>query len=502
MSTPSATRLQQCLQLCATAQQARARGQFQQAVNCFQQAAQACPTSTTPYEGLLEMLLDQGDLANAATVLKVTPPALYRQSLALQALHAGFLLRQEKFAEAEALFSELASRPGVDRARIQFNLGWCALGRNELARALECFRAAWMAGMNDAAPWISQGVVLQRQGDVAAALALYADAARHFPEHSDLRYEEALLRLRHGDYAAGFALFHHRLRARAAALACKTIPPVPRWNGRDRVARLLVLGEQGIGDQIVYSALLPGLRELADAVAVSFDVRLNGLLQRSFPGIGVIDPKGRSVAEISAGHDAYVFAGDIGAATLAGVGWQQGTLQPDPVLAETFREKYRARFPGKKLVGISWKSPKAKTGAHKSIALPEWKKILETADCQFVSLQYGEVADDLLAVKAQLGIDVFADPDADGVASLEALAAQCAALDLVITISNTTAHIAAAQGKPAWVLLPPVNGLFWYWGAQGERTRWYPAARLFRARADGQWQEALDAVAHHLGQMP
>lgn len=493
---PDNASLKRALQLCESAREWRRQGRLQQAVHAFQEASRACPTSVVPYEGLLEMLIEHGELGGAATVLAVTPPALYRQSVALQSLHAGLLLRQEKFAQARELFEKLARLPGIDRARLCFNLGWCDIGLGELRRALDDFRQAREAGMGDTSTWLSQGFVLQSLGDIAGAEALYADALQHFPGNSDLLYEVSMLRLRQGEYARGFALFHHRRGARVADFGKLPALTIPQWDGKTRVGRLLVLSEQGVGDQIAFSALLPALADHADSVQACLDARLDPLLQRSFPGIAPVQDRDRQA--LSRDHDAYVLAGDIGATTVAGAGWTQGLLQPEPGLAAALQRRYRERFPGKKLVGISWKSPKADTSASKSIALAQWRDILQTPDLQFLSLQYGEVAEDIRLAKEQLGVDIFVDAEIDSLVSLEALAAQVAALDQVITVSNTTAHVAAATGTPTWVLLPAQSGLFWYWGARGDSTPWYPAARLFRAQRDRQWDDVLAAVAQAL----
>ncbi|MDF3029872.1 MAG: hypothetical protein K0R03_430 [Moraxellaceae bacterium] len=497
-SAPDSAVLLQATKLCAQAQELRRQGRLQEAVHAFQAAARACPALALPYEGLLEMLLARNDLANAATVLAATPPALYRQSATLQGLHGGLLLRQEKFAEARRIFEGLLGNAGLDAAKLHFNLGWCHVGLDDLPRALAAFRLAAQAGMPGAAPFSAQSFVLQRMGDIAGAEALLDVALQRFPDNSDLLHEKSIMLLRHGHYARGFALFGHRLKAFAADIGGVELPPLPRWDGTTRVDALLVTGEQGIGDQIVYSALLPALATHARKIGVCFDPRLNALLARSFPGIDCIDRSGRSLAAVCRGFDAYVLAGDVGATTVANVGWKAGCLQADPQRVVALREKYATRFPGRKLVGISWKSPKAKTGADKSIALDAWRDVLATANCQFVSLQYGEAAADIAAVRAQLGVDIHLDPDIDGMASLDALAAQIAALDQVITISNTTAHVAAALGTPTWVMLPVNSGLFWYWGVDGASTPWYPAARLFRARREKTWDDVLARVAHAL----
>jgi ADP-heptose:LPS heptosyltransferase len=90
--------------------------------------------------------------------------------------------------------------------------------------------------------------------------------------------------------------------------------------------------------------------------------------------------------------------------------------------------------------------------------------------------------------KAQL----LADP-IHGCCCLEAQAL-IDACDLVITVSNTTAHLAAALGKPTIVLLPNVDSLFWYWHRDSGTTPWYPNVRMFRRSDSGLWDDVIDAA--------
>jgi ADP-heptose:LPS heptosyltransferase len=83
-------------------------------------------------------------------------------------------------------------------------------------------------------------------------------------------------------------------------------------------------------------------------------------------------------------------------------------------------------------------------------------------------------------------IDNFNDID-----SLSALISAC---DVVVTVSNSTAHIAAALGKPTLVLLPKASSTFWYWHRQTEHSPWYPTVRLIRKDELGDWEGVMDAV--------
>jgi len=81
---------------------------------------------------------------------------------------------------------------------------------------------------------------------------------------------------------------------------------------------------------------------------------------------------------------------------------------------------------------------------------------------------------------------------------LDLFAAQVAAMDLVITISNTTAHFAGALGVPVWNMTPTGPGRIWYWFLEGESSPWYESMRLFRHRHDEGWGDVLGRVSNQL----
>src|SRR6185312_5650483 len=84
------------------------------------------------------------------------------------------------------------------------------------------------------------------------------------------------------------------------------------------------------------------------------------------------------------------------------------------------------------------------------------------------------------AIKEELGIEVYQDPEVDAMGDLDDFFAQVAALDLVVSTSNTTVHVAGALNVNCWLLLPHGVGTLWYWFADREDSPWYPSLRLFR----------------------
>src|SRR4029077_4292433 len=89
-------------------------------------------------------------------------------------------------------------------------------------------------------------------------------------------------------------------------------------------------------------------------------------------------------------------------------------------------------------------------------------------------------------------------PDLDLFNDLDGLAALVGACDLVITVSNVTAHVAGAFGKPVWLLAPRAKGKIWYWFSGRRESPGYPSMPIFEQRDPGDWRPVLDTVAREL----
>ncbi|MDP8566362.1 glycosyltransferase family 9 protein [Methylophilus aquaticus] len=65
-------------------------------------------------------------------------------------------------------------------------------------------------------------------------------------------------------------------------------------------------------------------------------------------------------------------------------------------------------------------------------------------------------------------------------------------LDLVISVDTSVAHVAAATGKPVWILLPHHPDFRWL--LDRDDSPWYPTVRLFRQVDAGNWTDVLQQV--------
>jgi hypothetical protein len=86
----------------------------------------------------------------------------------------------------------------------------------------------------------------------------------------------------------------------------------------------------------------------------------------------------------------------------------------------------------------------------------------------------------------------------DPLRDLTRFTAQVAARDCIVSVSNTTVHVAGALGRPTMAMIPANRGRMWYWFLNRDDTPWYDSVRLYRCTPDGGWSSAAARVAADL----
>jgi hypothetical protein len=274
---------------------------------------------------------------------------------------------------------------------------------------------------------------------------------------------------------------------------------LPAWDGAPLAGRrLLVRAEQGLGDQVMFATMLPELEAAGGPVAVQCDRRLCPLFARSFPALGFAPfPTPEGEAAERDGFDLQIPFGSLGRLFRRderAFPARAAVLVPDPGRTARLRSRWAERAAGRRRVGLSWRSLSPTSGARRSLALGALLPLLRRDDCLFVSLQYGPTAKaELDGIRDAHGIAIATEPEVEATDDIDGLAALVAALDLVVTVDNATAHLAGAVGAETWVPLPAVAS--WRWMIGREDSPWYPSLRLFRQPRRGDWAAVVVRLA-------
>ncbi|NKB43058.1 MAG: tetratricopeptide repeat protein [Alphaproteobacteria bacterium] len=276
--------------------------------------------------------------------------------------------------------------------------------------------------------------------------------------------------------------------------------PLPPWDGSDLADKsILVWGEQGIGDELLHASMIPDLLKMAKHVVIETEQRLVPLFARSFPQATVVartSPTDPTLGDLEINWQTA--AGDLCEflrPDLSAFPKQSSYLASNPDHRSIFVDRYSAKDSSALRVGIAWHTARAKDGWQKSIPLELWSPILATAGTMFVSLQYGEHSDEIARSESATGCPIMKDPEVDSLENLDAFASQVAAMDLVISNSNTAAHMAGALGVPVWTMVPRAvyGGAPWYWFKDGSASPWYDSMTLYRQT---RWHDWGDTIAH------
>jgi tetratricopeptide (TPR) repeat protein len=476
-------------------------GRYDKAETALRQVVTLNPTHAEAFYLFANALRLQGQNEAAANA--------YARLIAIKPAHAraldeygGVLFELGRIQEAEHIIRRaIAAAPEL--ANPYTNLG--RLYHTDAVRAGEALALhdqSIARAPNYAEAHNNRGVALQLIGRTEDALAAYDKAIALKPNYAEAHRNKGLASLMLRRWKEGWTENEWRFKCRGIAFTARDFPQ-PVWQGKAPDGALLLWGEQGIGDEILYGSMVGDLVERGYSLVWEADARLKPLIARSYPGIRVIartSPPDHATtgADISAQISTTSLGQYLRAATDSFPAPRR-YLRADSTRAATYRERLCAG--GKtRVIGISWASANQRFGAHKSSHLAAWQALCTAAgpDTRFVDLQYGDTARE----RGDAGMELMHFGDLDLMDDIDGLAALITACDHVVSVSNTTAHLACALNVPTSVLVPIGNGQLWYWGAEGRRTPWYPSATIFRQPEPGRWEDVLSTVAQDIATAP
>ncbi|MCP5278850.1 MAG: tetratricopeptide repeat protein [Thiobacillus sp.] len=329
-------------------------------------------------------------------------------------------------------------------------------------------------------------------GNFDEAMKLVHQAQQHEATSAGFQVFLGMLQLQNEDYAAGWEGYRHRALLDAEH---QRLLPYPHWQGEDPAGKtILILAEQGLGDQVMFTSCLPDLLALhPKRVLLEAHERVERTLARSFPEIQVFASGQKNFDWLPAGlePDYYLPIADLPyyfRRNREAFPKHRGYLSADRERVAYWRERLGT---GRPAIGFTWRGGLQRTRqAIRSLALDQLAPLLCDPHARFVNLQYGDVAEEISAFAGKQGLDILNFPEA--MADLDEFAALICALDMVITVCNTTVHYAGALGKPCWVLTPHVPE--WRYGLTSPSMPWYPSTRMFRQPMPGDWDAVLQQV--------
>ncbi len=491
------------------------RNEHERAAGLFRHALKLDPSNLRNYSSLANALSRCG---NGAAALGV----LLDQGCALQ--NAG------RYADAEIPYREILSHDLLNYGAY-VNLGTCLAQLHRLPEALQqLFRAMQLYGRLDKRvadfalalrerladnidvpleavlpPGLPNGRIEKIEDAITTLGKIMSEFCR--PQEAVLCHRQSialapgfalahwnlsLALLATGSHAEGWQEYEWRWHWEGFPGAQRRLPIQP-WRGEPLSGqRVLVWAEQGFGDTLQFAPLVSRLAQMGAQVTFEVMTPLVRLLAQSFTDITVIEGPVQNQPALQ-GRDF-----DFGIANLslpARLGLSAKSLPlatgylkaaPDDIA----RWAPRLASNGRLRVGVVW-AGRSKPDARRSIAFELMAPLFDRRVIKWYSLQVGPEQDDI-----PKGGNAAIDSLAAELTDFAETAAAMTHLDLIITIDTAAAHLAAALGKPVWLLLPRVSD--WRWVETTAVSSWYPSLRIFRQASDGHWGSVIAAVGEAL----
>ncbi len=473
-----------------------ALGRIEEGLQHVRKAVDLAPQSVNAVQACAGTLFELDRWAEARPYFErwaVLDPKNATPHLSLGDCYAKLGLRREATAH---YFKALELKP--DSARAANNLGAFLAGEGHRGDALALMSQAMELTPDNAGTWTNLGLVLKSLGQLETALRCHNFALALEPQHVNALWNRSLCLLALGRIAEGWVYYDWGWKT--GARNPERPFSQPRWEGSDPAGKtILVWMEQGLGDHIVFSSMLPDLLRAGAHCIVECEPRLVTLFQRSFPGAEVVpttvQPQPRTQQpdidfQIPVASLARWLRPD-----LESFPRQRGHLTPDPARVARWRERIGALGPGLK-VGICWRSMLNKGArSRESTELNQWDPILTVPGVHFVNLEYDQCDEELREAERKLGVRIHTWDDMDLKNDQDGLAALISTLDLVLSALTAVVQMAGAVGTPTWVL--HLDAPDW-WALGTDHCPWYPSVRSFPCGANAPWEPVIETMASEL----
>jgi len=394
-----------------------------------------------------------------------------------------------KYQEALACYQD-AIKLNPKYAEAHYNLGTAFQELEEYYKAISSHQNAIKLNPNNEKFYYNLALAEIELGKYHSAIENYKKALSISADYTSAKHNLARLHLATENFSAGWSDYEMRQDSEIVPQRVKNILKLRQWDGKPFDGTLFVHGEQGIGDLIIHSSIIEDLRKIQSKIILTVDERMLSLFQRSFKDI---DVRGYDSNLNYADNDRHIPLASLGSFLRTSIDdfpkQPEAYMVPDPERVEHFKSILPK---SKKLrVGLSWKTIGARSDK-RTIPLSQMAKLLTLPDVEFVNLQYGETSDEREEFKEEFHKEIIDFNKYNLTNNFENLTALIESCDLIITISNVTAHIAGAIGKKTLVIVP--LSTLWHWFHKRSNSLWYPNVELFRQQQYGQWEDVIEKL--------
>ena len=464
--------------------------QFDQAIGAARQAIALDPNLADAWNNLGFALQETGRSREGVEALQMAARIAPNASDIF--LNLGVSLQAVGRREEAVAAYRRATQLNPDCVGAYNNMGTALRDLLRIDEAIEALKKAIELRPDAAGPYGNLGIALVDRGDMTGCIAALQKSVELEPLWPDMHMNFAMMLLLAGDFERGWAEMEWRWK-------CDTFPsprwrfPHPQWHGEPLNGKtLLIHAEQGLGDSIQFVRFARQAAERGARVIVGCPPELAELLGGAAGVHQVVATETLPPFDVHCPMMSLPLALGTRLETIPG---ERAYLRANPLKVEQWQQRLGPRD-GRLRVGLVWAGKTTHADDHRrSIPLRLWAPLLAAQNVTFYSLQKGEHAAQLTEIGGAYPILDFT-PDLIDFSQTAALIEN---LDLVICVDTSVAHLAAALGKPTWILVAARPD--WRWLLHRDDSPWYPTVRLFRQQRLGDWRDAIGRAAYALNRL-
>ena len=462
-------------------------GNYKDAANCYISSINLKKDFYEAYIQLGQLLKKVNKLDKAIIVLEQALNYVKKKDSICVNISEIFFLKRDY--ENSKKYANNALKFNNENFLAVVNIANCLIEEGQIEEGIKQLENINKANPNNPIILNNLGFAYKYQGDYSRAIIEYKKAIELNPKLDDALFNLSILELSSNNFIEGWVNYEHRWGT-TKKFSIKMNYNKPVWNKNLGYERILIWGEQGIGEQLLFSSVLADLKSKFKKVILCVNDKLVELFKETFKDFEVY-PLSKKIDESH--FDYHLPICSLGLYFRNNIkDFKFNKLNVGGGLNYLKKNK-------KFQCALTWKRRSLEFRDKTSISLEDLKDILLIDEIEYIDIQYSNEDDEVKKFEKEnnfvlgkvSGLDPFND-----LYNLARLISKC---DFVISISNTTAHLAAALGKPTYLILPKHRGKLWYWDNDfNNQNLWYPSVVKFIQTTNEDWDDPIRNLKDHI----
>jgi len=455
--------------------------EFEKAIDNYKNAIQNISNEAQLYINLASIYKRQRKFDEAENVLK---KSLYLNSYKLFSTLAGIYADQNKFDQVME-FSKKALELNQSDFIALNNIAKVYMEEKNFEEASKYLGKALQIEQNNFLIHLNLGTLYKNLNQLDKAKDHYNKSISINPKAYDAYLYKSLIELSENNFLDGWKNYEFRWFKQAERISITR----PKWDGKKLNQKIIIWGEQGLGEQILFTSILPELGQSFEKIILVIDEKLKLIYQESFPNIKIFTPEEAwSIEEF----DCHLPIGSLGK-------FFRNDVKSFPNRNNFLKTNAINDYGIKLKCGLSWKSINSVEGDLKSIELENLLPILKNENLEFFNIQYTNEKKNIDQFNQKYNLKIQNIHDLDTFNDLHSLSKYLKSFNFIITISNTTAHLAGSLGVPTLLMLPKNIGKLWYWNNSiDSKSLWYPSVRIFKQNVENDWDTVILEINRYI----